>query len=84
MFERLTTGHTLSVLTMNSESSAKRIKLEPDGSDASVDDGTASSSSEVKQEVHDPISVQEIEDTIMKLCEGQKEGINDSVMQVRF
>ncbi|XP_003742013.1 DNA-directed RNA polymerase III subunit RPC6 [Galendromus occidentalis] len=59
---------------MDSESNLKRIKLEPGGSDA----GPA----EVKEETLDPVSVHEIEDTIMKLCESQREGINDSVMQI--
>lgn len=67
---------------MSSESDAKRIKLEPEGLDPLVIDESDPGPSEVKQEVHDPLSADDIEDTIMKLCEVQKEGINDKIMQV--
>ncbi|OQR69782.1 DNA-directed RNA polymerase III subunit RPC6-like [Tropilaelaps mercedesae] len=73
-------------------STAKRIKQEPGisttpvetlaASDEATDANRGSDAGQPKPESLDPVSPQEIEETIMKLVESQKEGINESIMKV--
>lgn len=65
----------------------KRIKQEPGTSAAAAPAETAEANGGMnaglpKPEPVEATNAQEIEETIMKLVEGQKEGINESIMKV--